>query len=287
MSDAYDIDGVTVTPHGGGYYDLTHASLPDGTERVQGKEKAEARAKAIAKDAAPPEGHIPPQGDLTASGDTLQGGAGGDIIKPGDERSAAERNQERAAGLPDPKPADKPADDGAPVVDPEQAAKDAKAAQERDDELTSLKDALAAAQGEVKAANARADELAKAAAPIVTTVTAAAEAAPEAAIPAHVPREYAGQMDDKTKAALKKIGVGVSTIVLEENDSIPPTGLFIGHNGRSYQIKPGEEVDVPDFLISVLDDAVMSAPVVDSSTQKVLGYRNRSKYPYRRVNAKG
>lgn len=279
MSDAYDIDGVTVTPHGGGYYDLTHASLPDGTERVQGKEKAEARAAAIAKAAEKPEGSMEPQGDLTASGDTLQGRAGGDIIKPGDQRSAAERNQERAAGFPDPKPADKPADDGAPVKDPAKAAEEPKP-----DEMAALKDALAAAQGEIKAANARADALANAAAPLVTTVTA--QAADDAAIPAHVPREYAGQMDDKTKTALKKIGVGVSTIVLEENDSIPPTGLFIGHNGRSYQIKPGEEVDVPDFLISVLDDAVMSAPVVDSATQKVLGYRNRSKYPYRRVNTK-
>lgn len=230
MSDAYEVSGVTITPIGGGYYDLTHSSLSE-PERVQGKEKAEARAAAIAKAAEKPEGHIEPQGELGA----------GDV-------SPAEEHPEPST-------------------------------------IEELRAALAAAQGEIKAANERADALANAAAPLVTTVTV--QEAPEPAVPAHVPREFAGQMDAKQKAALAKIGVGVTTIVLEESDSIPPTGLFIGHNGRSYMIKPGEEVDVPDFLLSVLDDAVMSAPVVDSANQKILGYRNRSKYPYRRVNTKG
>ncbi len=222
MSNTYEVDGVTVTTIGGGYYDLTHPSLTD-PERVQGKEKAEMRAREIAKAAEKPEGQMEPQGELDA-----------------------------------------PIEIASPVADP--------------DDIVALKAKLAAAE-------ARAEELEKAASPIVTTVTAAEPSQP--AIPATLPREYTGQMDPKAKAALKKMGIGISTIVLEENDSIPPTGLFISHNGRPYQIKPGEEVDVPDFLISVLDDAVMSAPMVDSTTQKILGYRNRSKYPYRRVETKG
>jgi hypothetical protein len=116
----------------------------------------------------------------------------------------------------------------------------------------------------------------------VTTVQAT-QAPPVDQVPHSIPRSFEGEMDAKTKKALKDAGISTSTIVLEENESIPPTGLFIGHNGRSYVIKPGEKVDVPDFLIGVLDDAVMSAPITDSSTQKVLGYRDRSKYPYRRV----
>jgi len=106
---------------------------------------------------------------------------------------------------------------------------------------------------------------------------------PDASSLATVPREFAGEMSKAQKKTLKSAGVEVVTIVLEENESIPPTGLFISHNGRAYMIKPGEEVDVPDFLLSVLDDAITSSPVVDSGSQKIIGYRDRSKYPYRRV----
>lgn len=263
MSNAYEVNGVTITPIGGGYYDLTHASLTD-PERIQGKEKAEARANEIAKAAEKPEGHMEAQGDLTTAPSTPTT----DGKVDGDPRSPAEKAQERDA-----------TDKGLMDQTAEQQTRDAGPTQaERDQELADLKAQLAASQ-------ARTAELEKAAKPIATVV--ATDAPTEPAVPASIPREYAGEMDAKQKKALKDMGIGVSTIVLEENESIPPTGLFIGHNGKSYMIKPGEEVDVPDFLLDVLDDAVMSAPVVDSSTQKVLGYRNRSKYPYRRVNTKG
>lgn len=72
-------------------------------------------------------------------------------------------------------------------------------------------------------------------------------------------------------------------IVLEENDTIPPTGLFLGLNGRGYIIKPGEVVDVPQGLIDILDNAIMSTPVQDPNSGQVIGYRDRSRYPYRRI----
>jgi hypothetical protein len=107
--------------------------------------------------------------------------------------------------------------------------------------------------------------------------------APDNRVPNSVPREFRGEMDAKTKKMLKDMGMGVTTIILEENDDIPPTGLFLGHNGRGYMILPGEKVDVPEFLLNVLNDAVTSSPIVDSKSQRVLGYRDRMKYPYREV----
>lgn len=73
-------------------------------------------------------------------------------------------------------------------------------------------------------------------------------------------------------------------IVVEENDDIPPTGLFLGHNGRGYLIRPGEPVDVPQHIVEILDHAVMSSPQIDPSTKQVIGYRERMKYPYRVVS---
>lgn len=98
-----------------------------------------------------------------------------------------------------------------------------------------------------------------------------------------VPRKFEGEMNAETRRLLKAMGLGIKRIILEENETIPPTGLFLGHNGRGYMIAPGIEVDVPEFLLGVLNDAVMAAPIVDNKSQKVLGYRDRLRYPYREV----
>lgn len=102
-------------------------------------------------------------------------------------------------------------------------------------------------------------------------------------IPVVAPARYVGEMAAADRKRIEKAGHKILKIILEENESIPPTGLFIGHNGKSYVIQPGIPVDVPDFLVSVLDDAVMSAPIVNSDNKKVVGYRDRLKYAYRRV----
>jgi hypothetical protein len=83
---------------------------------------------------------------------------------------------------------------------------------------------------------------------------------------------------EAVKEAKKKV-----KILVEENDDIPPTGLPIGHNGTAYVIKPGEPVEVPQFILDILDNAVMSVPVTDPATKQVVGYRERLRYSYRRL----
>ncbi len=69
-------------------------------------------------------------------------------------------------------------------------------------------------------------------------------------------------------------------IVLEENDAIPPGGQFFGVNGVGYQIQPGKQVEVPEFLLGVIDNAVASKPVFNDDGQ-VVGYREVPRFPYR------
>lgn len=74
-------------------------------------------------------------------------------------------------------------------------------------------------------------------------------------------------------------------ITLEDNDDIPPTGLFLGHNGTGYLLVPGEPVLVPEHILEILDHAVISVPVTDKNSKRVIGHRQRTRFPYRRVAA--
>lgn len=82
------------------------------------------------------------------------------------------------------------------------------------------------------------------------------------------------------------LGMPESTwVILDDNDDIPPTGLFVGHNGTGFLIQTGVPVNVPNHVLQILDDAVMDAPIISPSDQKVMGYRPRPRYSYRRVSA--
>jgi hypothetical protein len=90
--------------------------------------------------------------------------------------------------------------------------------------------------------------------------------------------------DDEETAALPDPTERRVTIILEENDNIPPSGQFFGVQGKGYVLRPGEESSVPVSIIGILNTAVMSVPVLDSG-QRVIGYRDRLRLPYRVVTA--
>lgn len=68
-------------------------------------------------------------------------------------------------------------------------------------------------------------------------------------------------------------------IILEESSEIPPTGQFFGINGIGYILRPGEPADVPESLLSVLDDAVQDVPILNGD--QVTGFRQKLRFPYR------
>ena len=87
----------------------------------------------------------------------------------------------------------------------------------------------------------------------------------------------------KKKAAPEAISKNTIRIVLEESEDIPPGGLFLGHNGNGYRLRPGMEVDIPLHLKEILDHSVITVPQVDPTTKQVTGWRSRQKYAYRVV----
>ena len=75
-------------------------------------------------------------------------------------------------------------------------------------------------------------------------------------------------------------------IMLEEGaeNEIPPTGQTVSLNGKAYIIRPGEEVMVPPGVVEILENAVMSTPIKDPQTMKVIGYRKRLRFPFRKLS---
>jgi hypothetical protein len=73
-------------------------------------------------------------------------------------------------------------------------------------------------------------------------------------------------------------------IILEENEHIPPTGQFFGVQGKGYILRSGEVADVPLSIVGILNTAIQSVPVKDSG-DRVVGYRDRLRFPYRIITA--
>ena len=93
-----------------------------------------------------------------------------------------------------------------------------------------------------------------------------------------------GSTPDPVQPQTKAVGLPATTrIILEENDNIPPTGQFFGFNGRNFMLRPGEVANVPQGIIDILDNAVQKQPMKDPTTLKVMGYRDKLRFPYRVV----
>jgi hypothetical protein len=69
-------------------------------------------------------------------------------------------------------------------------------------------------------------------------------------------------------------------IWLEDHPDIPPTGLYVGHNGDGYRIPKGQWVRIPKFLKGVLDDAIVSSPVINPETGQPETWIDKRKYNY-------
>lgn len=104
-----------------------------------------------------------------------------------------------------------------------------------------------------------------------------------------VPAEFRVQMNEEPAPVLSPRAAKAKkderiTIVLEDNDDIPPGGQFIGVDGVGYKLQSGVEARVPRSILEVLDAAVMSVPVKNGE-QQVIGYRDRLRFPYRIITA--
>ena len=92
------------------------------------------------------------------------------------------------------------------------------------------------------------------------------------------------QQAAKTSNVLKQYEKRV-WIVLEDNDQIPPTGQFIGHDGVGFMLRPNLPAEVPVELLDILNNAIYSAAEVDQVTKQIIGYTERLRFPYRLVQA--
>lgn len=101
-------------------------------------------------------------------------------------------------------------------------------------------------------------------------------------VPAIKPRSKRATQSTEPTATASPLEKTV-TIVLEENDNIPPTGQFFSVNGRTFILRPGDEAVVPLAIINILNDAVQAVPQIDQSTKQVIGYRSKLRFPYRVV----
>ena len=74
-------------------------------------------------------------------------------------------------------------------------------------------------------------------------------------------------------------------LTVQDSEETPGEGdtkrHFFGHNGRSWAIPMGIEVNVPEGVINVIKDAKVSIPVIDPVTKKATGaMRDRNRFSW-------
>jgi hypothetical protein len=89
----------------------------------------------------------------------------------------------------------------------------------------------------------------------------------------------------KPKVAVRNRMAGWPQIILEENDDIPPVGQFFGLNGESYILRTGVMASVPQGIVDILDNAIVTVPHRDPNTLQVIGWKDKLRYPYRLIKA--
>ncbi len=117
-----------------------------------------------------------------------------------------------------------------------------------------------------------------------TTTPVSAESAirepnlPKEHKPKRAPRKAAGEKPAEAAGKSTK-AERMHWITLHDSKEIPPTGQFIGVNGRQFILKPGIKTQVPECVLEVLDNAVQALPEVNEKLQ-VVGMRNAPRLPY-------
>lgn len=102
--------------------------------------------------------------------------------------------------------------------------------------------------------------------------------------------ELGSNIEPASPKSTKKPPIGMPKtirIILEDSDEIPPNGLFLQLNGKPYILRSGVEADVPPGILDILDHAIVSRPVKEPQTQRVIGYRDGLRFSYRIVNRRG
>lgn len=106
-------------------------------------------------------------------------------------------------------------------------------------------------------------------------------------VAAEEPKAEAKKAAPKRKAPAKSADPKADyvRIKLAHNRDIPPSGLYLGHNGKGYLLKPGVEADVPEFLLDILDNAVQSVPVTGPNGQ-VESWEEQPRFMYSIIRKK-
>jgi len=76
----------------------------------------------------------------------------------------------------------------------------------------------------------------------------------------------------------------IVTVIFDEQDGVESNDLFIGVNGKQYQVQRGVEVDVPRSLLNVVNEAVYTKLRYDEHGEPF--FKDVPRISYREVKKK-